>query len=305
MEILEFDYVIIGAGPAGLASAQYAARSGLNTVVLEAAAEGGQVMQITELENYPGVFPTVNGTDFIQAMKEQAESFGAKIVTAQVTSIDKKGDKFLLATRKTIYAAPAILIATGAFHRNLNVPGEKALTGRGVSYCAVCDGPFFPNKKIFVVGGGDSACSEAIYLASISNDVSIIHRRDSFRAQKAVIDKMLSVGVKPIYDTVVKSINGSVKVESITLENVKDGSTTEVPADAVFIFTGMIPQTDLVDMLPKDEAGYIITNENMETAIPGVFAAGDVRSKSFRQIVTAVSDGAIAANSVRKMIDEK
>lgn len=305
METLDFDYVIIGAGPAGLASAQYAARSGLNTIVLEAAAEGGQVMQITDLENYPGLFPAVSGTDFIQSMKNQAESFGAKIVTAQVTSIDKKGDKFLLATRKAVYSAPAVLLASGAFHKNLEVPGEKELTGRGVSYCAVCDGPFFPNKKIYVVGGGDSACSEAIYLASISNDVSIIHRRDSFRAQKAVVDKMLSVGVKPIYNSVVKSINGSAKVEGITLENVKDGSTTDLAADAVFIFTGMVPQTDLVDMLPKDDAGYIITNENMETAIPGLFAAGDVRSKSFRQIVTAVSDGAIAANSVRKMIDEK
>ena len=194
-------------------------------------------------------------------------------------------------------------IATGAVHRNLEVPGEKELTGRGVSYCAVCDGPFFRNKKIVVIGGGDSACSEATYLSSISGDVSIIHRRDSFRAQKSVIDKMLAAGVKPIYDTVVESINGSNKVESVTLKNVKTGESSEFKTDAVFIFTGMIPQTELVGMLPKDDAGYLITDENMETSMPGLFAAGDVRSKPFRQIVTAVADGAIAALTVASRVE--
>lgn len=305
MEIQNFDYVIIGAGPAGLASAQYAARSGLKVIVLDAAGAGGQVMQITELENYPGVFPAVNGTDFMLNMQKQAESFGAKVVQVQVSSIDKQQDNFVIKTRDVEYHSPYLCIATGAVHRNLGVPGEKELTGRGVSYCAVCDGPFFRNKKIVVIGGGDSACSEAIYLSTISSDVTIIHRRDSFRAQKAVKDKMLSCGVKPVYDTVVKSINGSMKVEGLTLENVKTGEITELPCDAVFIFTGMIPQTALVEMLPKDEAGYIKTNEDMETMIPGLFAAGDVRSKSFRQIVTAVSDGAIAANTVKDKIENK
>ena len=305
MEIQNFDYVIIGAGPAGLASAQYAARSGLKVIVLDAAGAGGQVMQITELENYPGVFPAVNGTDFMQGMQKQAESFGVKVVQVQVSSIDKQQNDFVIKTRDTEYHSPYLCIATGAVHRNLGVPGEKELTGRGVSYCAVCDGPFFRNKKIVVVGGGDSACSEAIYLSTISSDVTIIHRRDTFRAQKAVVDKMLSCGVKPVYDTVVKSINGSMKVEGLTLENVKTGETSELSCDAVFIFTGMIPQTALVEMLPKDEAGYIKTNEDMETMIPGLFAAGDVRSKSFRQIVTAVSDGAIAANTVKNKIENK
>lgn len=302
MENKVFDYIIIGAGPAGLASAQYAARGGLKTVVLEGMSMGGQVMQITDLENYPGMYPAVNGVDFIETMQKQAEAFGAKIEQVQVSSIDKKGKDFIIKTKDAVYTAPALCIATGAIHRNLEVPGEKELTGRGVSYCAVCDGPFFKNKKIVVVGGGDSACSEAIYLSTISNDVTIIHRRDSFRAQQAVIDKMLAAGVKPVYDTVVKSINGTVKVESITVENVKTGTQSNIDCNAVFVFTGMIPQTDLVDMLPKDEGGYIITNEKMETAIPGLFAAGDVRSKSFRQIVTAVSDGAIAAHSAKEMI---
>lgn len=302
MEMEVFDFIIIGAGPAGLAAASYAARGGLKTVVLENASEGGQVVQIADLENYPGVFPAVNGYDFIFTMKNQAEHFGAQIKHALISSIDKKDEKFIVKTKDVDYTAPTLLIATGAFHRNLEVPGEKEFTGRGVSYCAVCDGPFFKNKKIFVVGGGDSACSEAIYLSTISKDVSIIHRRDSFRAQKAVVDKMLSCGVKPIYDSVVKEIKGSAKVESIIVENVKTKETTELSADAVFIFAGMLPQTDLVEILPKDDAGYIITDEKMETSIPGLYAAGDVRSKSFRQVVTAVADGAIAANSAKERI---
>ena len=303
MEKAHYDYIIIGAGAAGLSSAQYAARGGLKTVVIEETAAGGQLMQITELENYPGVFPAVNGIRLIENMRKQAESFGAEINTAQVTSIDKSGEDFVVVTKYIIYTAPCLCIATGASHRELGVSGEKELAGRGVSYCAVCDGPFFRNKKIFVVGGGDSACTEAIYLASLSSDVSIVHRRDSFRAQKGVIDKMFAAGVKPIYNSVVKSINGDQRVQSVTLENVKTGEVSEVEADAVFIFVGMNPRTDLFEMVPKDEKGYIITNDNMETSMPGLYAAGDVRSKSFRQIVTAASDGAIAANSARARIE--
>lgn len=302
MENKSYDYIIIGAGPAGLSSAQYAARSGLKTVVLEGAGAGGQVTQIADLENYPGVFPAVNGYDFIETMRQQALTFGAQIETVQVSSIDKKGKDFVIQTKDAVYSAPALCIATGAEHKDLGVPGEKEFTGRGVSYCAVCDGPFFKNKKIFVVGGGDSACSEAVYLSTISGDVSIIHRRDTFRAQKAVVDKMLAAGVKPVYDTVVKSINGDVKVKSLTLENVKTGEQTTVDCDVVFIFAGMIPRTQLVEMLRRDETGYIITDENMQTSVPGLFAAGDVRSKPFRQIVTAASDGAIAANAVKELI---
>lgn len=302
MENETFDYIIIGAGPAGLSSAQYAARGGLKTLVLEAMGEGGQVAQIADLENYPGVYPAVNGFDFIQVMKEQALGFGAVIKNVQVSSIDKTGDNFVIKTRDTIFTSRALCIATGAVHKNLGVPGEKEFTGRGVSYCATCDGPFFKNKKIVVVGGGDSACSEAVYLSNISKDVKIIHRRDTFRAQKAVVDKMLAAGVEPVYDTVVKSINGNMKVESVTIENVKTGEESQLPCDVVFIFAGMAPQTELVEMLKKDAGGYIITDENMQTSIPGLFAAGDVRAKPFRQIVTAVNDGAIAANAAKEML---
>ena len=302
MEIQTFDYIIIGAGPAGLSSAQYAARSGLKTIVLEGMGPGGQVAQIFELENYPGVFPAVNGFDFVETLRKQAEAFGAQIKQVQVTSIDKTGKDFIIQTKDTTYSAPALCIATGAVHKNLGVPGEEELKGRGVSYCATCDGPFFRNKKIVVIGGGDSACSEAVYLASLSKDVTIVHRRNEFRAQKALVDKMLKAGVKPIYDSVVKQINGQNKVESITLENVKTGAQTDFECAAVFIFAGMAPQTDLVDMIKKDISGYIMTDENMQTSIPGLYAAGDVRSKPFRQIVTAVSDGAIAANAAKEFI---
>lgn len=300
MEELLYDYIIIGGGVAGLASAQYAARGGLKTVVIQGSSFGGQVMQIADLENYPGVYPNVSGADFIEKMQEQTMAFGAKMEYGPVTSIDKVENTFTVKTKSKTFKAPAVLIATGAVHRNLGVPGEKELTGRGVSYCATCDGPFFKNKRIVVVGGGDSACSEAIYLSTLSNDVKIIHRRDSFRAQQAVIDKMLKSGVQPVYDSVVKSVNGSNKVESVTVENVKTGKTEELACDAVFVFVGMLPQNELVDMLKKDDQGYIITGEDMETSVPGLFAAGDVRAKSFRQIVTAVADGAVAANSAKK-----
>lgn len=302
LETVNFDYVIIGAGPAGLASAQYAARSGLNTVVLDPAGAGGQALQIAELENYPGVYPVVNGADFMDNMRNQAEAFGAKIELVTVTSIDKTGSDFIVNTRNKTFKAPCLCLATGAFHKNLGVPGEAEFTGRGVSYCATCDGPFFRNRKIVVVGGGDSACSEAVYLSTLSKDVTIIHRRNEFRAQKAVVDKMLAAGVKPVYDTVLKEIKGGMKVESLVIENVKTGEQSELTCDAVFIFAGMVPQTELVDMLPKDGNGYIVTDETMATSIPGLFAAGDVRSKSFRQVVTATADGAIAAHSAYEFL---
>ena len=255
----KYDYVIIGAGCAGLASAQYAARGGLSVLVLDVAGAGGQVLQISELENYPGVFPAVDGATYMMTMQKQAEAFGAKVVQENVLSIDKLGGAFIVKTKKASYEAACLCIATGAIHRNLGVPGEKELSGRGVSYCATCDGPFFRDKKIVVVGGGDSACSEAIYLSTLSDDVSIIHRRDKFRAQQAVIDKMLSAGVKPVYDSIVKEIKGDGRVQSVIIENVKTGAQTELATDAVFIFTGMLPQTELVEMLPKDPSGYILT----------------------------------------------
>lgn len=292
-----FDYIIIGSGVAGLASAQYASRGGLKTLVLDLSIPGGQALTIPTLENYPGLFPAISGTDFCRQMKEQAEAFGAKIIQAEVLSIDKIGSDFKIETKKGKYFSPAVLLATGAIHRHLDVPGEKELEGRGVSYCATCDGPFFKNRKIFVIGGGDSACDEAMYLSTLSDDITLVHRRDTLRAQKAVADRLLAnKKVKVLFNSKVKEIKGEGRVQSIAIESTVDGSVKEYDTDAVFIFAGMNPVTELVEMLPKDEAGYITTDEKMQTLIPGLFAAGDLRAKPFRQVVTAVSDGAIAAH---------
>lgn len=305
METLKYDFIIIGSGVAGLSAAQYGARSNLKTLVLESNAYGGQVLNIFDLENYPGVFPAVNGFDFISTMKNQAENFGASFLTTSINSIDKINNSFLIKTDSATFSAPAVLIATGATHRKLNVPGEDAFAGKGVSYCATCDGPFFRNKRIVVIGGGDAACDEANYLSGLSEYVSIIHRKSTLRAQKAVAERVLkNKNITVHFNTIVKEIQGNTKVESILLQDVISLETRVMPVDGVFIFTGMEPQTKLVEMLPKDEAGYIITNDKMETSIAGMFCAGDIRSKPFRQVVTAASDGAIAAHCAEKYIKE-
>lgn len=289
------DILIIGAGVAGLAAGLYAARSGMKVYILDEAGAGGQILQIDNLENYPGIFPAVNGADFTDTMKNQAEAFGVKIIQTSVSSIDKKGNLYSVKTSSEEYSAPAVIIASGAEHSKLNVPGESEFAGRGVSYCAVCDGPFFRNKNVCVVGGGDSACTEALYLADIAAHVDLIHRRNQLRTQKTNADRIFAnEKISVHFDSTIKQINGSIKVESVTLNNVKTGEETELKTNGVFIFVGMVPRTTLLEILPKDASGYIVTNEKMETAIPGLFVAGDVRSKPLRQIVTATSDGAIA-----------
>ncbi len=304
METNSFDMVILGSGPAGLSAAQYAARAALKVLVIENGASS-QAFNINKLENYPGLHPAVSGPDFMDAMKAQAASFGATFRMASITSIDKIGDTFSLKSDSETFKASTVLIATGAEHRKLGIPGENEFEGRGVSYCATCDGPFFRNKRIVVIGGGDAACDEATYLSTLSSDVTIIHRKASFRAQKAVAERILANnGIKKIFNTVVKEIKGSAKVESLVLENTQTGEVSEIGADGVFIFVGMIPRSDLVEMLPKDESGYIITNEKMETPVKGLYCAGDIRSKSFRQVVTATADGAIAADTAGKYIRE-
>lgn len=289
------ELLIIGAGAAGLSAGLYAARSGIIPVIIDEAGGGGQITQIDNLENYPGVFPAVNGFDFIETLSRQAKNFGASIITSTVRFIDKKDSLFTVSTDKETYQSPALIFATGAVHSTLDVPGEKELTGRGVSYCAVCDGPFFKNKQVIVVGGGDSAVTEAIYLSQIASSVQLIHRRDSLRAQKTLQDKLFeNEKITVHFNKTVTSIKGSNKVQGVELKDTVTGEISELNSDAVFIFTGIIPRTTLLENLPKDMNGYILTNEKMETAVPGLFAAGDVRSKPLRQIVTAASDGAIA-----------
>lgn len=292
----EFDFISVGAGAAGLAAVQYAARSGLGALALDISMAGGQILKIAGLENYPGVFPAVDGYALIQTMQEQAKAFGAQIVSAQVQSIDKIQNKFKLETSKGEFIAKAVVLATGAERRKLGVPGEKEFEGRGVSYCAVCDGPLFRNKTIFVVGGGDAACDEANYLSQLADKVFLVHRRDQLRAQKAVADRVLAnPKITVLWNSVVEEIKGDKKIDAVVLQNTQTGEKTQMPADALFVSVGMVPQNQLLSMLKTDQAGYIVTDEKMQTDIPGLYAAGDVRSKPFRQVVTAVSDGAIAA----------
>lgn len=298
-----YDFIVIGAGAAGLTAAQYGARSGLETLLIDSQDAGGQALNIYSLENFPGFFPSVTGREFIENMQAQAKNFGAEIVRTKVLSIDKIKNKFVLETGSGQISAYTVLIATGAEHRKLNVAGEKEFYGRGVSYCATCDGPFFKDKKIVVVGGGDSALEEAVYLSSLSDKILIVHRRDEFRAQKGIqqkIKKNKNISVK--MNATVEEIKGSDKVESVVLADTLTGEKTEIACDGVFIFVGMNPRTNLVATLKKDEGGYLITNYKMETYIPGLYAAGDVRAKPFRQLITAASDGAIAAHQAHKFV---
>ncbi len=302
----KFDFIIIGAGAAGLSAAQYASRANIRTLLIDQGLPGGQATNIASLENYPGLYPAISGPAWIEGMKNQAESFGAKIIQAQVSNASRTDGGFLVETSTGAYSSDTLLIATGAEHRKLTVPGEAELSGRGVSYCATCDGPFFRNKSVVVVGGGDSACDEATYLSTICSDVTVIHRKSQFRAQKSVAARVLSnPKIKVIFNSQVTKIIGEKRVSSVELTDTITGEKSTLDTSAVFIFVGMIPKTDLFEGLDFDESGYIKTNEDMETSIPGLFAAGDVRSKSFRQIVTACSDGAIAANTAARFIREK
>lgn len=303
MKTVSCDYIVVGAGVAGLSSAQYAARSGLSTIVIDISEPGGQALHIMELENYPGVFPKVSGKDFVASLNAQAQAFGAHVVQAHITAVDKIGTLFHVRTHDQEYTAPAVLIATGAEHKKLGVQGEKELSSRGVSYCAVCDGPFFRGKNIVVVGGGDSACSEALYLATLSEHVTLMHRRMQFRAEHALAERVQkNENITIRFNTIVKEIRGNGRVQSVLIEDVASGSQSELPADAVFIFVGMKARTELFDMLPKDALGCIVTNEKMETIVPGLYCAGDVRAKEFRQIVTAAADGAIAAHAAASYV---
>jgi thioredoxin reductase (NADPH) len=309
------DLIIIGAGPAGLAAAQYGARANLRVLVLEQMAPGGQALLIDTLENYPGIAAGKTGFDFCADLHRQAGEFGALFLMEEAVSLVKEGDIFTLSlgngeTRRS----PSVILAAGAKHRTLGIPGEEQLFGRGVSYCATCDGPFFKNKKIFVAGGGDAACDEAQYLSRLSDRMVLVHRRGRFRAQKALADRVLhNPNIEVRFNTIIKEIRGSEKVSSVILGRTEQalpdhcretGETREEAADAVFVFTGTIPQSSLAPDVKKDESGYIMTNERMETSIRGIFAAGDVRASPFRQVITAASDGAIAAHCASSYIDE-
>jgi len=304
-----YDIAIIGAGAAGLTAAQYGARANLRTIVIDGTATGGQCLEIADLENYPGFPDPINGYEFTERLETQARNFGARIMIATVDRLDKRDTEFLLETSEGPIEAGAVILATGAKHRHVGVPGEEELAGRGVSYCATCDGPFFKGRRILVVGGGDAACDEATFLAKLSDDIVMIHRRDRFRAQPAVADRVLqNPAITVRFNTVLREIRSSrnpmgfEQVSSVVLERVDTGETEEIGMDAVFVFVGTIPQTDLVPTVPKDEAGYIVTDQHMQTAVPGLFAVGDVRATPFRQLVVAAGEGAVAAHSAAQYI---
>ena len=319
------DLIIIGAGPAGLTAAQYGARANLSVLVLEQLAPGGQALLIDVLENYPGIAPGKTGFEFSEELHRQAKDFGAEIITEQAQALSKEGDIFTVTLGNgQRRSGRVVILATGAKHRTLDIPGEKEFYGRGVSYCATCDGPFFKGKKIFVVGGGDAACDEAQYLSHLTNQVILIHRRERFRAQKALADRVLhNPNIQVRFNTVMKEIRGTPgsagggKVASVVLNRTQgntgtDTAGTSLPeenADAVFIFAGTDPQTSLVSGVSgglnaeTDAAGYIITDQRMASSVPGLFAAGDVRSTPFRQVITAAGDGAVAAHCAAAYID--
>lgn len=301
-----YDVVIIGAGPAGMTAAVYASRANLATLMLERGIPGGQMANTEEVENYPG-FDTILGPELSTKMFEHAKKFGAEYAYGDVSEvIDGKEYKTIKAGSKE-YKTRAIIITTGAEYKKMGVPGENELGGRGVSYCAVCDGAFFKNKNLIVVGGGDSAVEEGMYLTRFAEKVTIVHRRDKLRAQKILQDRAFAnEKINFIWNNTVKEINEKDgKVGSVTLVNTVDGSESTVDADGVFIYIGMNPLTKPFESLGiTNEAGYIPTNEQMETKIPGIYAAGDVRDKTLRQIVTATGDGSIAAQAVQHYVEE-
>ena len=300
-----YDVIIIGGGPAGLSAAQYAGRANLKVLLVEEMALGGQGLVIEALENYPGFPEAIGGFEFAQKMEKQARQFGADILTTSVRSLKKEGNLFKLTTGKGDLTAPAVILATGAKHRMLDIPGEETFAGRGVSYCATCDGPFFRNQRILVVGGGDAACDEAMFLSKLSDQIVMVHRRDRFRAQKALGERVLAnpkIDVR--FNTTAEEILGGDKVKEVILKNTETGETVTEPFAAVFIFVGSLPQTGLVPDLPKDDGGYIITNQKMETSEPGLYAVGDLRATPSRQVVVAAGEGAIAAHCASQYIDE-
>ncbi len=306
-----YDVIILGAGPAGLSAALYAGRARLSTLVIEKGQDGGQITQTAEIENYPGSLEEESGPTLIDRMSAQVKRFGAERVMDTVTDVQLEGAVKTITCINGKYEGKTVIIATGASPMLIGCPGEKEFTGKGVSYCATCDAAFFEDFEVYVVGGGDSAVEEALYLTKFARKVTIIHRRDQLRAAKSIQEKAFAnPKVEFLWDSVVKELKGDGILESMVVENVKTKELTEILADeedgtfGVFVFIGFKPLTELFEGKVNMENGYIVTDDNMKTNIPGVFAAGDLRVKSLRQVVTAAADGAIAAVQAEKFLEE-
>lgn len=296
------DLIIIGSGPAGLSAAVYGRRAGFSTLVIEKnPMSGGQVLNTYEVDNYLGL-PGINGFDMGMKFREHAEKMQAEFVEADVLGVEDSGDIKLVKTAEGDYEAKAVIIASGASHSHLGVPGEEELSGMGVSYCATCDGAFFRGKTVAVIGGGDVAVEDAIFLARACEKVYLIHRRDSLRAAQSLQDTMLALpNVEVCWDSVAESINGDGRVSSLTILHKPSGERRELPLQGVFIAVGIKPNSEsFIANIAADEKGYLIAGEDCATSMPGVFAAGDIRTKKLRQIVTAVADGANAVEGVQE-----
>lgn len=302
----DYDVIIIGGGPAALSAAIYTCRALLKTVILEKLYLGGQLIGTELIENYPGFPEVIAGVDLTQRMEAQAKRFGAEVRYEEVMKVEVKDEVKVVTTDTDKYASHVVIIAAGADPKKLDVPGEKELYGKGVSYCATCDGAFFKNKEVVVVGGGDSAITEGIFLTKYAKTVKIIHRRDQFRATKIYLDDAFSnPKITTIMDTVVESIHGKEKVDGIVTRNVITGEKKDIPCEAVFIFIGSTPNTDFLgNLLCADPGCHLETNIHMETAIQGLYAVGDVRKNSYRQIATAVGEGVTAAIAAEHKLAE-
>ncbi len=300
-----YDTIIIGGGPAGLSAGVYAMRSRLKTIMIEKYLPGGQMIVTDFVENYPGFADGITGAELSAAMELQARNLGLEIISAEVLSVDFSGREKRIVTSEGEFRAATVILACGATFRRLGLPGEGRLVGRGVSYCATCDGAFFRDKEIAVVGGGNTAVQDAVFLTRFAAKVTIIHRRDALRATKILQERAFkNPKIEMAWNSVVAEIKGDVKVTGLTVRDVKDGSERLLPVDGVFVLIGTDPHTEFLrGHVTLDPAGYILTNEDMHTNVPGVFAAGDCRRKSLRQMVTAASDGAIAAVEAEKYIE--
>jgi len=301
----EYDLLIIGGGPAGLTAGMYATRGGLRTVLIEKLAPGGQAASTFMIENYPGFPEGIPGPELSQAMENQAKRFGLEIINGEIEQLISQGHLWEVIQEGNKFIGKAVIVATGVNPVKLGIPGEEELTGRGVSYCATCDGPFFRGQEIGVVGGGDSAVDEALYLTRFANQVYLIHRRNALRAEKIIQERAFrNEKIKILWDTVVTKVLGETGVEGIELRNVKTREMRNLKVSGVFFYVGLKPNAEFLRGVVKmDEPGYVITDDHMATSVPGIFAAGDVRQKLLRQVTTAVGDGATAAFAAERYIE--
>lgn len=299
------DLIIIGAGPAGLSAGLYAARARLKTLVLERLSPGGQVLMTDWVENYPGFPDGISGFELVDKMRRQAEKFGLIIENQEVKRLELSPEKKVVVTEKGSLETKALILASGATPKRLGVEGEGLLTGKGISYCATCDGPFYRDQEVALIGGGDTAVEEAIFLTRFAAKVNLIHRRDELRATKLLRERaMAQERIHFIWDTVVTRIVGETEVKGVDLKNVKTEETSHLPVQGVFIFIGYSPNNELVNgLLEQDRSGFVTTDNDMQTSVPGVFAAGDIRSKILRQVATAVGEGATALFAAERYLE--